>query len=99
ISNDYPDYTVWEYNSEKTPREVIVPKDNSSMDSLFAGTPITEMNAMFFSKNSQDYTCAIISDTNYVFLFVAYDINQTSTCSMEAIHNLYEYACEQSYAF
>ena len=99
ISNDYPDYTVWEYNTEKSPREVIVPKDNSTMDSLFAGTPLTEMNAMFFSKNSQDYTCAIISDTNYVFLFVAYDINQTSTCSMEAIHNLYEYACEQSYAF
>ena len=101
ISNDYPDYTIWEYNAEKTPREVNVPNVAAiaKKDSIFANTPIVEMSTMFFSKNSQDYTCPIISDTNYVFLFVAYDINLTATHAMSTINELYDFAQENSYAF
>ncbi|MDA3883076.1 MAG: DoxX family protein [Bacteroidales bacterium] len=99
ISTDYPQSPEWEFDVEKPVREVEIDNKNYSLDSLFPGQDVYKVDNFLFSKNSEERTCDIISDTNYVFLIVAYDIKTTNKDAMKRINMIHLWASENGYAF
>ncbi len=99
ISTDYPQSPDWEFNVEKPVREVEVVNQSYSIDSLFPGQNVYKVDNFLFSKNSEERSCDIISDTSYVFLIVAYDIKTCNKDAMERINTIHSWASKNGYAF
>lgn len=99
IVNNYPDYTIWEYNPGKEIRIVTVVPEKSVDDTLNVGGNVFIVNHMLFRKGADDYTCKIITDTNYVFLFIAYNLIETNMLQIDSVNEIYNWACDKKYAF
>jgi hypothetical protein len=89
----------WEYDVDKPVRVVEIVNQSYNIDSLFPGQDVYKVDNFLFSKNSEERTCDIISDTNYVFLIVAYDIKTSNKDAMERINTIHSWASEKGYAF
>lgn len=99
ITEHYPDYTVWEYNAEVPIREEKISLEKPSDKDTVVQQKMFELNEYFFSKDKEDYTCKIITDSNFVFLLVQYDLHTTSLSNQKAINKLYDWAQSKGYAF
>lgn len=96
IVNNYPDYTIWEYNPD-VPVRTVEEKLDVPQDSSMLNTYVVD-NYMF-SKDGEDVTCNLITDTSYVLLAVHYDINQSNPKHQGDINALYDWATSKGYAF
>lgn len=98
IVNNYPDYTIWEYNADVPVREEReeIPSaypDSLSMQNTYA------VESMMFMDGSEDATCRIITDTSYVIMTIHYDVVQSNPKNQTRINALYEWAQSKGYAF
>ena len=96
IVNNYPDYTIWEYNPDVPIRIVEEKLDVPQNDSL-QNTYIVDN--MMFMTSSDDATCDIITDTSYVFMAIHYDLLQSNPKNQSKVNAVYEFAQKQGYAF
>ena len=96
IVNNYPDYTIWEYNPDVPIRIVEEKLDVPQNDSL-QNTYIVDN--MMFMTGSDDATCDIITDTSYVFMAIHYDLLQSNPKNQSKVNAVYEFAQKQGYAF
>lgn len=98
IVNNYPDYTVWEYNPDVPIRVVEEKLDVPQNDSVkMDNTYIVE--SMMFMDGSNDATCDIITDSSYVLLAIHYDITQSNPKHQADINVVYDWAMSNGYAF
>lgn len=96
IVNNYPDYTIWEYNPDVPIRIVEEKLDVPQNDSL-QNTYIVE--SMMFMSGSEDATCDIITDKSYVLMAIHYDLNQSNPKNQADVNAVYEWAQSKGYAF
>lgn len=96
IVNNYPDYTIWEYNPDVPIRIVEEKLDVPQNDSL-QNTYIVE--SMMFMSGSEDATCDIITDKSYVLMAIHYDLNQSNPKNQAEVNAVYEWAQSKGYAF
>ena len=96
IVNNYPDYTIWEYNPD-VPVRTVEEKLDVPQDSSLLNTYVVD-NYMF-SKNGEDVTCDLISDTSYVLLAIHYDLKQSNPKNQSKVNAVYEWAKSKGYAF
>lgn len=96
ITENYPDYTIWEYNSNIPIREEKTEPQTTENDNK--SEHIFELNEMFFTKEGEDYTCKIINDTNYLFLLVQYNLETSNNSYQEKINELYDWANKKNIA-
>lgn len=97
IVNNYPDYTIWEYNPDVPVREV---REKIGQESDTLSNPNEYVvESMMFLNGSDDATCDVITDTSYVLLAIHYDINQSNPKHQENVNSLYGWAKEKGYAF
>ena len=96
IVNNYPDYTIWEYNPDVPIRIVEEKLDVPQNDSL-QNTYIVDN--MMFMIGSDDATCDIITDTSYVFLAIHYDLNQSNPKNQSKVNAVYDWAQQKGFAF
>ena len=97
IVNNYPDYTIWEYNPDVPVRVVEEKIGTPKTDTAVANTYVVD-NYMF-SKDGEDVTCDIITDSSYVLLAIHYDINQSNPKHQADINAAYDWAKSKGYAF
>ncbi len=97
IVNNYPDYTIWEYNPDVPVRVVEEKIETPKTDTAVANTYVVD-NYMF-SKDGEDVTCDIITDSSYVLLAIHYDINQSNPKHQADINAAYDWAKSKGYAF
>ena len=98
IVNNYPDYTIWEYNVDvpiREEREEIAP---AAPDSLPTQNTY-KVESMMFMDRSDDATCRIITDTSYVFMAIHYDVTQSNPKNQAKINAISEWAQTKGYAF
>lgn len=96
IVNNYPDYTIWEYNPD-VPIRVVEEKLDVPQDSVSEN--IYMVDNYMFSKNGEDVTCDVITDTSYVVMAIHYDITQSTPKHQADINAVYEWAKSKGYAF
>ncbi|MCQ2959272.1 MAG: DoxX family protein [Bacteroidales bacterium] len=96
IVNNYPDYTIWEYNPDVEIR-IVEEKLEQPKDSVKENIYIVD-NYMF-SKDGEDVTCNVVSDTSYVLMAIHYDINQSDKKHQADINEVYKWANSKGYAF
>lgn len=97
IVNDYPDYTVWEYNPDVPVRVVEEKIEQPKNDTIAENVYVVE-NYMF-SKNGEDVTCDLITDTSYVLMAIHYDLKQSNPKNQAKVNAVYEWAQSKGYAF
>lgn len=98
IVNNYPDYTIWEYNPDVPLRIVEEKLDVPQNDSTdMENTYIVE--SMMFMDGSDDATCDVILDSSYVFMAIHYDIAQSNPKHQKEINDVCEWATSKGYAF
>lgn len=98
IVNNYPDYTIWEYNPDVPLRIVEEKLDVPQNDSTdMENTYIVE--SMMFMDGSDDATCDVILDSSYVFMAIHYDIAQSNPKHQKEINDVVEWANAKGYAF
>lgn len=98
IVNNYPDYTIWEYNPDVPIREVREKIETEQNDSVL-NQNIYEVESLLFMNGDDDATCDVITDTSYVLLAIHYDINQSNPKNQIHINNVYDWAKEKGFAF
>ena len=96
IVNNYPDYTVWEYNPD-VPIRIVEEKLEVPQNDSLQNTYIVDN--MMFMTGSDDATCDIITDTSYVFMAIHYDLLQSNPKNQSKVNAAYEFAQKQGYAF
>ena len=97
IVNNYPDYTIWEYNPDVPVRVVEEKIETPKTDTAEVNTYVVD-NYMF-SKDGEDVTCDIITDSSYVLLAIHYDINQSNPKHQADINAAYDWAKSKGYEF
>ena len=97
IVNNYPDYTIWEYNPDVPVRVVEEKIETPKTDTAVSNTYVVD-NYMF-SKDGEDVTCDIITDSSYVLLAIHYDINQSNPKHQADINAAYDWAKSKGFAF
>lgn len=98
IVNNYPDYTIWEYNAEVPVRKEREEIPSAEPDSL----PVQNIYAvepMMFMDGGEDATCRIITDTSYVIMAIHYDVAQSNPKNQAKVNAVYEWAQSKGYAF
>jgi len=98
IMHSWPTDTNWEYVTPQEPRKVVVEPEVEVVDTLVKEKSFT-IEQFMFMKGQEDYTCNVVKDTNYVFLFVAYNVNEASLDAKDVINNVYNWAHEKNYNF
>ena len=97
IVNNYPDYTIWEYNPDVPVRVVEEKIETPKTDTAVANMYVVD-NYMF-SKDGEDVTCDIITDSSYVLLAIHYDIKQSNPKHQADINATYDWAKSKGFAF
>lgn len=99
ITENYPDYNLWQYDTSVAIRNEIV-KLHTQSDANISNTQNTfVVDNLLFTKGGQDFTCNIISDTSFVLLIVQYDVVHTNIKPQKKINELYEWAKSKNFAF
>ncbi|MDR0941515.1 MAG: DoxX family protein [Bacteroidales bacterium] len=97
ITENYPDWEIWEIDTEKPIREEKEKLQNVAKQQFTRQT--FELPPMFAYKGGTDYTCDIIKDTSFVFLLVQYDVKTSKTGNAPAINELYEWTQAHNFVF
>lgn len=97
ITENYPDFEVWEFDTEAEIREERVRLENAEISK--STNPTFELPPMFIYSGGNDYTCDIIKDNSYVFLLIQYDINASKTSNTAAINALFDWTQTNNFAF
>lgn len=99
ITENYPDYNVWQYDTTVAIRYEKITLKQESDTIQQPKQRIFAVDNMLFAKDGEDYTCEIIGDTSYVFLVVQYDIVHTNTKPQKKLNELFTWANQQGYTF
>ena len=98
IVNNYPDYTIWEYNPD-----VPIRKKKKKSEPVQSDTLQTEniymVESLMFSDGDRDATCDIITDTSYVLMAIHYDLKQSNPKNQSKVNAVYDWAKSKGYVF